>query len=266
MNATHIIFRIKSYLKFLRKAKPAIGHGIHSPFIYKFSSQLLLQARKTNKDIVEIENLRKELKKNHSKIHINDLGAGSASGSTIRKISTIAKISSSTSKKCNLFYELVFTFRPKSVVELGTSLGFASAAMAMADKSITIHTIEGSSEIANIAKRNFEQLGLQNIHIYINAFDNILPTILTQLQSPFLAYIDGNHKYEPTIRYFHYFLEIANSQTILIFDDIHWSEDMERAWKYIKQHEQTVLCIDLYQLGIVFFNKGVVKQNFSIRF
>jgi predicted O-methyltransferase YrrM len=282
MKANQIIFRLKTYARFIVNAKPVVGHGIHSPFVYKLSSELLVKSRKPNANLYSVEQLRNILIKDDTIIQISDLGAGTYSSinnsgtqysksdeqknETFRRISTLAKVSASSTKKCNLLYQLVLAFRPLSIIELGTSLGFATAAMAIADKNIPIHTIEGSSEIAKIAVENFKKLDLNNITMHIDSFDNVLPNILPSLQTPFFAFIDGNHKYEPTIKYFDQFIEKSDSGSILIFDDIHWSPEMEHAWEYIKKHPKTVFCIDLYHFGVVFFNEGVVKQNFLIRF
>jgi len=62
-------------------------------------------------------------------------------------------------------------------------------------------------------------------------------------------------------------LKKAHNETILIFDDIHWSAQMEEAWEIIKQHNSVTLSIDLFFIGIVFLRKDFkVKQHFSLRF
>jgi predicted O-methyltransferase YrrM len=266
MDISRLSYWVSSYIKFWLKAKPTIGHGIHSPFVYGFSSQLLISAKKTNKKLRSIELLRKQLLRDNREITITDLGAGSVSGNKTRKISTIAKVSSSSQKNCQLFFKLVEEFQPKSIIELGTSLGLASASMASANENLIVYTIEGCSEIAKVAQDSFNTLGLKNIQLYNDTFDHALGEILPKLSLPFIAFIDGNHKYEPTVKYFHQLLAYANSQCIMVFDDIYWSKDMYLAWEYIKQHPKTVFCIDLYRVGIVFFNEGVVKQDFAIRF
>ena len=55
--------------------------------------------------------------------------------------------------------------------------------------------------------------------------------------------------------------------SILIFDDIHWSQEMETAWEEIKKDESISLTIDLFFIGIVFFRKEqLVKQDFTIHY
>jgi len=121
--------------------------------------------------------------------------------------------------------------------------------------------------MADIAGKTFNRLGLKNIELTTGNFDDALPSLLSKLNTVDLAFIDGNHRKEPTLNYFQQLLNHSAPSTILIFDDIHWSADMEAAWTEIKQHPSITLTIDLFFIGIVFFNTDFNhKQHFSIRF
>jgi predicted O-methyltransferase YrrM len=80
-----------------------------------------------------------------------------------------------------------------------------------------------------------------------------------------LVFFDGNHQKVPTLDYFHHCLTKAHENSIFIFDDIHWSSEMDEAWQQIQGHEQVSLTIDLFQFGLVFFRKGIAKQHFTLR-
>ena len=98
-------------------------------------------------------------------------------------------------------------------------------------------------------------------------FNDTLPALLNFLPFVDLAFVDGNHQKEPTLHYFKLLLAKVKEGSILVFDDIHWSEGMEEAWEEIKKHEQVMLTIDLFFIGIVFFSSSFkVKQHFTIRF
>jgi predicted O-methyltransferase YrrM len=80
------------------------------------------------------------------------------------------------------------------------------------------------------------------------------------------AFIDGNHRKEPTEKYFNELLAKTNNDSILVFDDIHWSREMEAAWDTIKNSPAVTCSIDLFFIGIVFFRKEFKeKQHFKIR-
>jgi predicted O-methyltransferase YrrM len=127
--------------------------------------------------------------------------------------------------------------------------------------------LKGSKDIAAIAAENFASLQLHNIHQQTGNFDDLLPSVIHHLSSIDLAYIDGNHRYEPTLRYFTQLLPALHNNSILVFDDIHWSADMEKAWRQIQQHPAVQCTVDIFFLGFVFFRKEFkVKQHFTVRF
>ena len=163
-------------------------------------------------------------------------------------------------------FRLIKHYQPKTLVELGTSLGITTSYFSKANPDCSIITIEGNDSVASVAKENFQKLNCTNIQLLQGNFDDLLPSVISQLSLIDLAYIDGNHRYEPTINYFNQFLSKSHNQTILVFDDIHWSAEMEKAWEEIKLHPSVQYTIDIFFLGFVFFRQEFkVKQNFSIR-
>ncbi|HRC67762.1 MAG TPA: class I SAM-dependent methyltransferase, partial [Bacteroidales bacterium] len=80
-----------------------------------------------------------------------------------------------------------------------------------------------------------------------------------------LVFIDGNHNKESTLNYFGGILPSLTPQSILIFDDIHWSKPMEEAWENVQQNPLVRVCIDLYWMGLVFVNTALSKQNYILR-
>jgi hypothetical protein len=67
--------------------------------------------------------------------------------------------------------------------------------------------------------------------------------------------------------YFNAAIKKVNTHSIVIFENIHNSKEMEASWEQIKMHKEVKLTIDVYKLGIVFFRKEQLeKENFIIRF
>ncbi len=153
------------------------------------------------------------------------------------------------------------------MVELGTSLGITTCYLASGNKDALVYTFEGAPQIAAVANKNFQHLNFKNILLVQGNFDDTLSAQLTKIPSVNFAFVDGNHRKQPTINYFYQLLEKANENSIFIFDDIHWSNEMEEAWKEIQNHTSVTLTIDLFFIGIVFFRKEQkIPQHFAIRF
>jgi predicted O-methyltransferase YrrM len=262
----NLIFRIKSFLKFLYKAKPMAGYGIHSPFMFNFATKVLQTANKKKILLNEIKKLKRKLKSDNRSLNVIDYGTGSGKNSSTRKVSQIVRRSSTGPHYCRLLFNVALEAKPNTIIELGTSLGLSTTALSLAAPNSKIYTIEGSDEIARVAEENFRQLGLKNIIQYIGTFEENLDKILKKIQHPVMVFIDGNHSFEPTMKYFKTFAEIANYDSIIIIDDIHWSLQMESAWNEICNHPATTMKVDLFQMGIVFFKQGLPKMVYNILF
>jgi predicted O-methyltransferase YrrM len=261
-------FRVlQKYLYYLLTASNGKGHGIHSPFVYHFIAGILNDKRKYPAYTV-VEGLRKKLLKDETVIPVNDYGAGSAvSNSKTRRIGAIAQHAAKQKKYAQLLFRISQAYQPSTIVELGTSLGISTAYLAMANKSAKLFTLEGAPSIGAKAENNFRQLGLTNITVVNGRFDDILSGILEQVEHVDLAFVDGNHRKAPTLEYYNQLLAKARPGSLFIFDDIHWSAEMEVAWAAIKQHHATMLTIDLFFIGLVFFREEFkIKQHFTIRF
>ncbi|MBS1918241.1 MAG: class I SAM-dependent methyltransferase [Bacteroidetes bacterium] len=257
----------RKYLHYYFTSSNGKGHGTHSPFVYDFIINVL-NDKKEYDAYSSIESLRDQLKKDNRILEIEDFGAGSVVSKTNqRSVAEIVRNAAKPKKLAQLLFRIVQYYRPNAMLELGTSLGISSAYLASGNANGKLITIEGSQAIAETAAKNFQLLKLTNIELATGNFDIILPHILQNSFSPDFVFIDGNHRKEPTLNYFHQLLEKRTESSLFIFDDIHWSSEMESAWKEIKNHPSVMLTIDLFFIGLVFFRPEFkVKQDFIIRF
>jgi len=257
----------KKYFRYYLSAQNGKGHGVHSPFVFDFIIHVL-NDKNDYPCYSKIEELRKELLKNNKTIEVEDFGAGSAViPFKNRVIKDIASSSLKKKKYSQLLFRIAKYFQSKTIVELGTSFGITTSYFACANAESKVFTFEGAKSIAKIASENFQKAGLINIQMVEGDFRKTLSNTTAKIENVDLLFIDGNHRKDPTLEYFNFFLSKSTSNSIFIFDDIHWSEEMEEAWKLIQENEAVTLTIDLFFVGLVFFSKDFkVKQNFTIRF
>lgn len=263
----HIVKLAKKYLHYFLTAANGKGHGIHSPFVYDFVTKVL-NDRRHYYAYDKVEALRARLGKDKKVIPVEDLGAGSGRDRAAeRSIASLAGNAAKPARLGQLLFRIVDHYQPGVCIELGTSLGLTSAYLALGNPKGKLYTLEGSPAIANVANENFLSLGIDNVELLTGNFDDTLMPLLQGLEHIDLAFIDGNHRYEPTMRYFGQLMQKTHDQSMLVFDDIHWSEGMEKAWEEIKADPRVTLSIDLFFLGIVIFNPDIkVKQHFTVRF
>jgi len=255
------------YFAFYLTASNGKGHGAHSPFLFQFITRVLNDTVKYEA-YERVEKLRKQLLHDSRLFVVEDFGAGSAFLKKYqRSIRSIARNASKSRKYGQLLYRMVRHYQPQTILELGTSLGITSSYLSLAKPEARVITMEGAGEIATVAGQNFSKLALKNIELVKGNFDDSLPGVLNELSSVDFAFVDGNHRSEPTERYFNQLLGKTHADSILVFDDIHWSREMEKAWEAVKAHPSVRCSIDLFFMGIVFFRREFLeKQHFVIRF
>jgi len=256
------------YLRHQATASNGRGHGIHSPFVFEFVTRVL-NDRTVYPSYRKIEQLRRKLLSDRSPVPIEDYGAGISGSHSVssRSVASITAGAAKSPRLARLLYRIVHFYQPHYVLELGTSLGISTAYLAAANAQAMVITAEGNHVVASMAEKNLSGLGLGNVRVVTGNFDNTLPQMLSALPHVDLAFIDGNHREQPTISYFTQLLERMSPSSVMIFDDIHWSHGMQSAWNTICSHPSAMLTIDIFRMGFVFFRPEFkVKQHFRIRF
>lgn len=253
---------LKSYLKFLWYSNNS--HGVHSPFVFDLLRKCFYDKKEYGAYVI-LKKYRNSLLQNKNTIEVTDFGAGSrVFKSNIRAINQIAQNAGISTKDARLLFRIVNYFKPENILEIGTSLGLASSALALGNPKARITSLEGCPETAKISQQQFQKFDF-NIDSVISRFESYLETETAKSAAYDLIYFDGNHSKKATLSYFESLLSTANNQTVWIFDDIHWSADMEEAWKIIKKHPKVRVTIDTFQWGIVFFRKEQEKEHFILR-
>ena len=256
---------ISSYLQFLYNSTNQ--HGVHSPFVFDLVTKCFYDKKKYPEYEI-LKNYRKSLLENKNFIEVTDFGAGSrVFKSNKRQISKIAKTAGISSKRAELLFRVVKHFQPSSILEIGTSLGLATSALSLGNAKARIKTLEGCSKTMNQCQFEFQKSNskTENIEFITTEFSSYFKTHHPSPNTHHLIYFDGNHSKKATLDYFELLLPTITNDSVWIFDDIHWSKDMEEAWKIIQNNPKVTVTIDTFQWGFVFFRTEQEKEHFTIR-
>ncbi len=232
--------------------------------MYEFAEAVLADKRRFYA-YHDIALLRSELKDHKEEIEFTDYGAGSRTfKSNKRKVSDIVKNMSVKPKEGELLFKLVNYFKPQTILELGTCLGLGTLYLSMPLYQSKVITIEGCQPLAEMAHSYLSIYGRANVEVRVGQFKDELGPALADLERLDMAFIDGHHQKDATLAYFEQCLAYTHEDSVLIFDDIYWSEGMMEAWEAIKAHPKVTLTLDFFELGIVFFRKDRAKEHFKL--
>ena len=254
-------YRIKSRLNFLLKSSNQ--HGIHSPFVYDLITKCFYDKTPFSA-YHNLKALRNELIYNQDLVKVKHYSeASKVFQSNHQKISTIVKGEGSSYKKQKQLYRITNYFKPKNVLELGTSVGLGSAAMAIASNNSIIKTVEVNKNKSDIAKKVFKSYQLKNIQIDTSSFKDFFKK--SNYENLDLVYLDGTCDKESTIENFNSLLKYSHNESVFIINNIYWSKEMTEAWNIIKKQKEITVSIDTFYWGFLFFRKEQPKQHFTIR-
>jgi predicted O-methyltransferase YrrM len=240
-------------------------HSVHSPFIFDFATNVL-NARKNKPTYHEIELTRSRMMRSKSIVSVLPIGASGHKETRTESLRDVAERTSKSAKYAELLERICNYYQPQYAIEIGSSVGISTLYQASGINQGYLFSLEGNPDSVKIARHNAEKLGLGHIQFIEGMFDETLPSVVQQLPRVDYVFFDGNHTMEATLKYFETCLQKAHSGSIFIFDDIRWSDNMQRAWQKIKNHPQVTVTVDLFFMGIVFFRTEQEKQHFTLRF
>ena len=260
-------YRIWSWIRHQMTSWNTGGEGIHSPYLFHLVRHIISDDNRYY-CWSAIEESRACMLRAPKPIHVRDYGSRGNGGEERRMVCNIAKTSLQSAKNAQIFFRIVNWLShekdaPLKIVELGTNLGITTAYLAMADSRNEVVTFEGSEALLEMAALNWKKLGISNIQVVEGNIDETLYTYAREGVD--FVYIDANHRYEATLRYFAYFAQLAHEKTIIVLDDIHYSCEMEAAWKEIGKRADVTTTMDFYDFGLVFFDTHYLKRHYKLR-
>lgn len=265
-DTTHRFF---AYLRHIFCAWNTTGEGIHSPYLFELV-RFVLRDENAYYCFADIERRRELLLACQDVLDVTDFGsAGSPEGKLVqRRVCDIAKTHLERPKIGQLLFRLVNFIaqhekRSLEILELGTSLGVTTAYLASADSRHRVLTLEGSEAVLRVAQGVWRALRLENIEWQQGNIDDTLYKCAREKLD--LAYVDANHTFEATMRYVHFLLPRMNEKGVIVIDDIHHSEQMERAWKALQTDGRVTTSMDLYHVGLLFVDPHYLKRHYRIR-
>jgi predicted O-methyltransferase YrrM len=239
-------------------------HGLHSPFVFGLYKRIIQNHGVPSYE--DIDHYYYELLEDNHMITNENPGAGTTHHAVDLKIKQLAGGSIKNLPWRQLICRLLHERDPKVVIELGTSFGVTTAYIAQTLPDAIIYTFEANPSLIRYAKELWKELGIKNIVMVEGDIDTTLENVLLQLPQIDAAYMDANHRFEPTIRYASTLLDRMSDTCLLIVDDIYWSSEMTQAWEKLCKRNDIDVSIDLWQIGLLYRREGQVKESFKLKY
>lgn len=257
---TKLFFRVWQFFKFYSTA--VTKYQLHSPFVFELA-EAVLDEHRWYYAFRDIESIRGKMLSSKVVLQVRDFGTGSDRLTPLRKL--VRRTASSIGQGRRLF-RLANWANPHTMLELGTSVGVGTMYLKAGALSARFLTLEGCPQTAGVARANLDLMGYKDqVEVVVGDFVKTLDPALKKLQTLDFVYFDGNHRQAPTLEYFEKCLSFAHDKTVFVFDDAHWSAEMNAAWDRIQQHPRVTLTVDFFDLSLAFINPDFKqKQHLKI--
>lgn len=219
----------KAGARLLYKIRHHKGHGIHSPFVFNFITKVIEEKTQYH----AYEDVRNYLS------HFPD-------------------ISFRENKTHRLLLKIVNYFNIKKIVELGSGTGINTLYMTVTASDIECLSVELSQEkykkaqmLYNEWNRNILQLKEQ------------FPTISEKKDCIF---VDLKNYKVPHNELVIYLMSLVHKDSVIIIDGIRTNRKLQTLWRMLVQHDETIVSLDLFHIGILFFDKKYYKRNYKLSF
>lgn len=286
------MWRALKYLRHLFCLRHRKGYGIHSPYLFELTNGVIFNASGIHVP-GEVNHLHRELRRDRSLITAAgpaaddpalagpvtaspttaegpgtpDPGAGSKiDHAEMRSVRSFVRNSSVSPRYGALLYRITRWFGPELMLELGTGLGVSTLYLAAGAPEVPLHTIEGNRDRAEFSSRLIKRCGLFAVKVHVGEIAEELERIPGKKGKRFLAFVDGNHRYEPTVNYVRKLVQLAGEEVVIVMDDIYWSKGMNRAWKEVLSWPEVRVGIDLFHTGILLLRKDLAKTRLKMKF
>lgn len=253
-------FRFRSALRWYFRA--GTRYDVHSPRLFDFVQEVYDDDRHFHLfDLVDA--IRGYWSRQRDSVRLQSLGAPSKTTSkTERTVSSLVATNAIAHKEGALLFRLALWLKAEHMLEFGTNAGISTLYLHGANTNAHLYTVEGNPEVAALARKTFQKAGTSpRLRAYTDRFDHWLkkhwPALADSSGPLDLFFLDGDHRYQPTLDYVRTVLPNATAQSVFVIADIHWSEGMERAWEELKTFPEVTASLDLYHFGLLFFDPGM---------
>jgi tRNA(1-methyladenosine) methyltransferase and related methyltransferases len=164
-----------------------------------------------------------------------------------------------------LLFRLVNYFKCKSVLHVGSGSGMLIPYLLTPFADCKGVVLGQGEELILTTEKMKERLGLKNVEFYSDDYMDILNGFIAQSFKFDIIFIDLMDP-DITVELIWMCLKCIHGHTILVIRGIRRNKKMKMMWKRLRENSICVISLDLYTLGIVFFDNKMYKRHYKMHF
>lgn len=224
------VYRLsRAGVRLIYKIRHHRGHGIHSPFVF----DLITKVIEEKAAYYAYADIGYYLEHFPEKTYADD-------------------------RHFRLLFKLVNYFSSKRILELGAGVGISTLYLTAPASDIECISVDADSANKRHAQMLYE-------HWPRNIVQNSAATVNLEEKQDciFVNLRNYSHSTECIINCI---LQNVHEKSFVIIDGIRTNRKYQMLWKELLKKDEVVVSLDLYNVGILFFNKKYFKKNYKLSF
>lgn len=245
-----------------RKIRHSKGHGVHSPFAFNLITKVIREKASYYR-IKDIELLRKRMLQNNQAVsYLNSKGDKVVS----KRVADIIKKQAVSPKTGALLFRLANYFKPRTVLQIGPSMGFSSLFMVSYAPDVYCVSIEPDPYLVPVSQMIHEKGGRSAIDQRTGNYEEVLAALRKEEKTFDFIFFNVRNEQHNTLLLFRDCMLLSQENTVYVIDGIRAGKSTYDFWKEIISLNETTISMDLYSVGIVFQNKKLHKRTYKVYF
>ena len=228
------------FYRFLRYRK---GFGVHSPFAFALITRVINE-RWGFYCYDDIELIRRQL------VHKGSTG--------VRR-----EIKRSHGQ---LLFRVVNYFKPKRILQIGSPAGIATLYLTSYASDIQCIALEADAESARETAWCMRKYAHAPAEVLTGDYKETLPQALQKLGTLDFAFFHAASRKGENRAWVEEALKHIHPDSVFFFEGIRANAEMRQLWKELCLRPEVILSFDLYNIGLLFFNPRLHKQNYIVYF
>lgn len=247
-------------LRYLFQSKHRRGYGVHSPSVFRLIT-LVIEERLPYYSYFLIEKIRYLSNRKGVDVFLSEEGELFEKNKVC-----LAKWGQLGIAYDQILFRLVNYYKPKTIVELGTTMGFSTLYLATPNSQAHVITLSEKKEISDFAKNNFKKSSVCNILLKEGDIEsNFRKLIQEQVQFDFLS-INCTMLPRGFYSYCNTLLQKGSFGGVIVINEPYFWESNRDDLKKIKLHDQVRVVIDLFHIVILILDSNLQKEEFVLRY
>jgi predicted O-methyltransferase YrrM len=165
-----------------------------------------------------------------------------------------------SAKTGQLLFRTAICLKSENIVEVGARQGISTAYLALSSERGVCLVAANNRQ----PEKTAAALKLSNVTLVRGETERQFSEKSATLKQIDFLFINGATA-SPQI-YFEQSLNKMGAKSVVILESIHISAEREKEWKKMTSHPKVPASIDLFSLGLLFFDENLNKKNYKAMF